>query len=389
MSFSSNLRFFFTYLLIFVFVSSWVVTVFWTDLIFKAKITKIESLWQNIFLDDKNLKSTYIFYTSYHDLSSYNLKSFCSISSKFSWKNWNKYAFKITYLDECFYWLTYLQSSDKSILSDSKISLKIFNKSKLFDFFVDRNNKSLNKINSNIENNIVNLKNNLAKNWWNSFLIDLQIKRRLLELKYQKNFLNSIIKSRKEKYISPVDGYDVSTKINEIPNADRPYRKEYTDWIHHWWDIMTPFWTPVIALSYWKIIRIVDGFVYSDLNKIKRNWKLTLEDQLNNLDILRWNQVWLKTSSWDVVFYSHLSEISEDIKVWDMVNKSSYLWKIWNSWVPEKNYDKFHLHFAIQKNPYLKNKIWKYSFMDYMKWDWYFKWKSLEYTKENTKNIFK
>lgn len=385
MNFSSNLRLFLTYFIVFITITSWVVTVFWTDLVFKAKIKKIETLGKNIFLDDKKLSSTYIFYTSLNDISKYELKSSCKISSKFSWKTWDKYSFKITYLDNCFYGLTYLESPDSTVLRDSKIKLKVFNRSKLFDFYVDRNNSSLNSIKSNIESNILKLK---KQNFQNS-LLNLQIKRRILELEYHKNFLDEIFTSRNQKYISPVENYRISNEKNKIPNAWRPYREHYTDWIHHWWDIMAPLWTNVIALDDWKIIRIVKDFSYNDLNKINRKTNLSLEDELNNLDILRWNQVWLKTSSWDVVFYSHLSEIKKNLKVWDIVNKSSFLWKIWNSWIPDRNYTKFHLHFSIQKNPYLKNKVWKYTFTDYMKWDWYFKWKSLKYVMENGKNVFK
>ena len=385
MNFSLNIRLFFTYFIIFITVISWVVTVFWTNLVFKAKISKIEIIGKNIFLDDKKLANTYIIYTSLNDLSKYKLKSSCPIYSKFSGWNWDKYFFKITYLDNCFYGLTYLQAPDSTILRDSKIKLKVFNKSKLFDLFVDRNNQFLIGIKNNIDNNILKLKKH---NWVNN-LLNLQINRRILELEYQKNFLIKIITSRNGKYINPVENYSISKQKNRIPNAGRPYRKHYTDWIHHGWDIMAPFWTPVVALDDWKIIRIVDKFIYNDLDKLKISNNLNLEDELNNLDILRWNQIWLKTSKWDVVFYSHLSEIREDLKVWDIVSKSTFLWKIWNSWVPDKNYNKFHLHFPIQKNPYLKNKIWKYSFMDYMKWDWYFKWKSLKYVAENGNSIFK
>jgi murein DD-endopeptidase MepM/ murein hydrolase activator NlpD len=385
MPLSHKLRLFFTYFITLITISFWVVTVFWTDLIFDAKISKIQILGKNIFLDGKSLSSTYIFYTSKIDLSKYKLKSSCNISSKLSWKIWEVYSFKITYLNECFYWLTYLQTPNKTILKDSRVKLKVFSKARLFDLFVDRNDKSLLNIKSNIENNILKF----SKQEVEDNLLKLQINRKISELKYQKSFLEEIINSRKQKYISPVLWYNISKNKSKIPNARRPYRKNYTDWIHHWWDISAPLWTPTVALDNWKIIRIVSDFVYKDLDKLKKTANLTFEDKLNNLDILRWNQVWLKTSSWDVVFYSHLDEVSYNLRVWDLVKKSTILWKVWNSWVPDRNYKHFHLHFAIQKNPYLRNKVWKYTFMDYMKWDWYFKWKSLEYVAENGNDIFK
>ena len=77
-----------------------------------------------------------------------------------------------------------------------------------------------------------------------------------------------------------------------------------------------------------------------------------------------------------MVFYSHLSKIADGIKVWDIVSQRQILWNVWKSWVPDRNYTDYHLHFAVQKNPYNLKQAWKYSFDDYMKWDWYFKWES-------------
>ena len=235
----------------------------------------------------------------------------------------------------------------------------------------------------NIKNNISKLKSQNLKDK----LLNLQVDRRILELEYQKSFLDEIITSRKEKYIIPVEWYKLPTKKSKIPNTWRPYRHLYTDWIHHSWDIDTPFDEEVIALDDWKIVRIVNNWEWSDFSKLKYN-NLSYENKLNNLDILRWNQLWLKTSKWDVVFYSHLNKIY-DINEWDLVKKWQKLWTIWISWVPDKNYKDYHLDFSIQKNPYLKDKVWKYTFMDYMKWDWYFKWKSLKYILDNQNSIFK
>jgi hypothetical protein len=122
------------------------------------------------------------------------------------------------------------------------------------------------------------------------------------------------------------------------------------------------------------------------LNKIKRT-NLTFDQKTINLDILRWNQVWLQTARWDVVFYAHLRNIPKNLKVGQIVEPWTIFGEIWISWVPDRHYKDYHLHFAIMKNPFDNKK--KHSFLDYMKWDWYFKWKSLEYVLENQKNIFK
>ena len=383
MNFSSNLRLFITYFFILVAVTSWVVTVFWTDLVFEAKIKETEVLSNNIFLDDKDLSSTYIFYTSPIDLSNYSLKSSCNISSKYSWNIWDKYTFKITYLDDCFYWLTHLQNPEGVILKSSKLKLNVYNRSKLFDFYVDRDYNSLNKIKSNIDSNILKLeKQNLEYSF-----IKVQSKRKIHELEYHKRFLENILISRNQKYLVPVYWYKLPTKSSKVPNALRPYRQLYTDWIHHSWDIDTPLWEEVISLDYGKIVRIVNDWQWSDFSKLKYT-DLSYDDKINNLDILRWNQIWLKTSKWDVVFYGHMKDVY-DFKEWQIIDRWQKLWTIWISWVPDKNYKDYHLDFSIQKNPYSKDKVWKYSFMDYMKWDWYFKGESLDYILENQYNIFK
>jgi len=383
MNFSSNIRLLLTYIIILITVTSGVVTVFWTDLVFSSKINKVEKLSDNIFLGDRKLQSNYVLYTSDSDLAKYNIRSSCNIISKFVSNKENKYLFKITYLDECLYWTTYLETSDNIILKGSKLKLNIWSKSKLFDFFVDRDDESLKNIGKNIEKNISKL------NWndINNSFLNLKNKRKISELKFQKEFLNQIMESRKEKYLVPVLGYKLPTKTNKIPNTWRPYRKNYTDWIHHSWDIDTSFWKEVISLDYWKIVRVVNNWKWSDFSKLKYT-NLSYEDKINNLDILRGNQIWLKTSKWDVVFYWHLNKVYENMREWELVYKWQKLWTIGISGVPDKNYKDYHLDFSVQKNPYTKNKAWKYSFMDYMKWDWYFKWKSLKYVLENQNNIF-
>lgn len=72
------------------------------------------------------------------------------------------------------------------------------------------------------------------------------------------------------KYISPVAGYHLPTKDNIIPGAGRPYRKDTTDGIHHGWDIMAPFGTPVRALSKGKIIRIVNDWSWAKFDTLKK-----------------------------------------------------------------------------------------------------------------------
>jgi hypothetical protein len=151
---------------------------------------------------------------------------------------------------------------------------------------------------------------------------------------------------------------------------------------------MAPRWTMTSAIDDWMIIRVVRDFSYEDISKIEKNWIITEIQKLRNLDILRWNQVWLKTSKWDVMFYSHLWEIPKNIKEWVFVSVWQDIWTIDKTWVPDKNYTNFHLHFPIQKNPYIIEKAWKYSWEDYMAWDWYLKWLSPDDIIIKQKDIF-
>jgi len=77
-------------------------------------------------------------------------------------------------------------------------------------------------------------------------------------------------------------------------------------------------------------------------------------------------------------FFSHIDKVFDYIEKWKYVTKWLPIGTIWISWVPQKDYKDYHLHFAIQKNPFKLSKSWKYTEMDIMKWDWYFKNNSRE-----------
>ena len=208
------------------------------------------------------------------------------------------------------------------------------------------------------------------------------------ELVYKRDILKNIIEKRRDKYLVPVRWYWLSDSHIKLPNASRGYRKDYTDWIHHGWDIDAPLDSQVISLDDWIIVRVVKEYAWEDLWKIKHSHNLSEDDKLNNLDILRWNQVWLKTAKWDVVFYSHLDNIYSNIKEGEMIKSWTPIWTIWITWIPDKSYTDYHLHFAVHKNPYNINMAWKYSFDDYMRWDWYFKWESASHILDHQHSVF-
>ena len=189
---------------------------------------------------------------------------------------------------------------------------------------------------------------------------------------YKYLFLNDIKQKRYNlKYSSPVKYRSIPIKKNIIPNAWRPYRAKYTHWIHQWWDIFSSRWTPVVALADWLIVRVKNDFKWEDFDRIL--WKdLTDDDRLKNLDIYRWNQVWLKTVDWNITFYAHLSWAIE-VNKWQMVKRWDILWYVDRSWVPDKEYKDFHLHFEIQLNDRKSSSPTQAAIM---KWPYFWKWLS-------------
>ncbi|MCD5385396.1 M23 family metallopeptidase, partial [Candidatus Gracilibacteria bacterium] len=214
----------------------------------------------------------------------------------------------------------------------------------------------------------------------------LRNNRLLKEAIYNLNLINNIIEKRSEKYLVPLSGHKISRELSKIPNAGRPYRADYTDGIHRGWDVDGKFGEEILAIDDGIIIRVVSDFKFSDLDKIKRGENLSDYDKLKNLDILRGNQVWLKTMKGDVIFFSHLDEIFTNIKVGTVVRKGQPIGTIGITGIPDKNYKDFHVHFAIQVNP--RTKIGEYDIDDYLNWDWLFKGKSVEYILKNIDNIF-
>jgi murein DD-endopeptidase MepM/ murein hydrolase activator NlpD len=170
------------------------------------------------------------------------------------------------------------------------------------------------------------------------------------------------------RYLSPVAGYELPYKDKLIPGAGRPYRRDTTDGIHHGWDILAPFGTPVQTLAKGKVIRVINDWTWGDFKKLKKG-NLTRDDELMNLNIFRGNQIWLQTMDGNVTFYSHLSKISPDITVGSEVNAGTYLGNIGISGVPDKNYKDIHLHFEVQQNPFqegMKNP----TYLDIMRWNY-------------------
>lgn len=217
----------------------------------------------------------------------------------------------------------------------------------------------------------------------------IKIERKIKEINYIKWIIEHILLKREENYVMPVLWKTISDHPSRVPNARRPYRDSITDGIHHWWDIYWPLWEDTISIDDGLIVRVIRDFEYSDLSKLNKSSNLSDLEKAKNLDIYRWNQVWIKTMKWDIVIYSHLTEVSWNIREWELITKWDFVGTTWITWVPDKNYKDYHLHFTIHKNPFDSGKVWEYTINDYLLWDWYYKWKTISYVLENQNKIFK
>lgn len=371
--------------------------IFWYSLVL-ADLTKsplklelIFKSWNNIFLDSKDLNFVIVSYSSNTDISAYRLHTVCNSETTLLSKKNNQFTFKLRFLNK-------LCSNNNIVLKDNKwnfipwslIKLRLIKNSDLYSTLLDYSDLELKNIYNEFQNGVKKymIFSNYEETKFKDTFSFLKKSRIYKEYLYNSKIILNIITSRQDKYISPVKNYKFSSSHSKLPNASRWYRESYTDWIHHWWDINAPYWTDVIALDHWLVVRVVDNFKASELSNIKRGKWLTYLEELNNLDILRWNQVWIKTMKWEVVFYSHLSNIWLNIEEWSIISKWEILWQIWISWVPGNNYKDYHLHFAIHENPYIKSKAWKYSYNEYMAWDWKFKWEKANYVLKNNPLVF-
>lgn len=101
--------------------------------------------------------------------------------------------------------------------------------------------------------------------------------------------------------------------------ASYTYWWDVGNWWHSWVDIATAKWTPVRAMTDWKVVKAKT-----------LTW--------------RWNTVKVEHKiNWRTIYsnYSHMSLIS--VKEWDIVKAWDKLWEVWSTWNSTWN----HLHFQI------------------------------------------
>ena len=356
-------------------VLSWAGLVYGAYINFSKHIEFVASSSKTIVSDSSNLNSVILVFSSNSNIKNSTIHSNCNTKTQYITSDNALYFFKFTLLDQSCVNPYFSLKNWEEIFINTNFSLNIQKKSDLFSLIIDYPTKKIIQAQKVIEWKIKTYSKykKLKETQWTNFISLLKKQRIFNELVYKQRTIKSILEKRWEKYSLPVKWYKIATGLNVIPNADRHYRKAYTDGIHHGWDIMAPVWTPVSAIDDGIIIRVVSDFEYADIANIKKWEWLTHSDKLRNLDILRGNQIWLKTTKWDVIFYSHLTDIYDNIVEWSIIPKWSKIGTIGKTWVPDKNYTNYHLHFPIQKNPYTPKKAWKYSLEDIMDWDWYLK----------------
>jgi len=349
----------------------------------------VYKLSNNIYPNSDTLNKSLFVYKSSSDLSNAYFQSACKTATKFIIKKDDLYLFELSVLDKnCSNNIFFLKSS-LGILNETEVNL--ISDSKIYTLLLDYSSKELKNISNSATKKsdwlkiFTTYKNNLLNDKYN-----FSNKKRIYEeLVYKWEIVKIILEKRELKYSNPVPWYKLPTKkLSKIPNALRPYRASTTDWIHHSWDIDAPFWTKVVALDKGIVIRLVKNWDKTDFSNL-RKWKnLSNEDKMRNLDLLRWNQVWIKTMKWEVVMYAHLDKIVDSLKEWTMINKWDYVWNIWITWVPDDWYTDYHLDVSITENPYNLWKIWSYDLVDYMSWSWKFKWKSADYIFGHQNDVF-
>ena len=352
----------------------------WDTTSSQVQASFLSDLWRTVYLDDERLRSLIVVFSSESNLANYDIHSSCNTTSQHKFSYRNLHFFYLTYLEDTCDNPTIALKNNNAIISRSLGSLNFSTKSQELSVLLDYSDARLSSLDAELARRLrpVGIFRNYRQDLVLETLPDHFKKYQALELQYKRSLIFYIQNGRTQKYISPVPWFHITRQANKIPNAGRPYRAGYTDGIHHGWDIDAPLGTPVVALDDGIIIRITDGFTSEDFKRIVYGNTLSYETQLENLDILRGNQVWHKTLKWELIFYSHLQDVSDELEDGMFIEQWTYIGTVGITWVPVDDYDDYHLHFDVKIPPFTVWKEWTYTLMDYMKWPWSGKWQSQE-----------
>lgn len=349
-----------------------------------------DALTDSLFIGSSSLRSTTVTFTSNIDLRGASLYSSCDISSKLFSQQLNQYIFALRYNDAtCSSDVISVVDVQGNLIAGSQTKLNVYSNFDLYNTFTDYSSSDLKKILWSINSKIKKTEIFTNKeNQDSASKFDFYAKKvRHYQYLYNADIIEDILAYREHKYIVPVKWKNLSNKESHLPNALRLYRSSYTDGIHHGWDVPGEKWEQTIALDQGIITRVVDNFTQANFDTIVYGDNLSNQQKLENLDVLRWNQVWLKTMKGDYVFYSHLGDVF--VEVWDIVFAGDPIGTIDVTGVPGDDYHDYHLHFPIHPNPYNSQRVGSYEYSEIMWWPWYFKGKSIPYVREHQSDVFK
>lgn len=367
------------------FVSGWY-------LVFNPEVRFVTSAGDTVYLEEDTEAKTVLVYSSNFNISQATINSLCDVKSSFLDSYKNLYFFEVDYANDldCDNGNVVLQLWEE-IYGNTIHKLDVTKGSIVFGKYLDYSDSQLQDVLDQLQYDLDT--NAIFKNYNN-----IDIAKNFKYYKGKNHYNNAqlhvdlitlILEGRKEKYVTPVIGRQFWTLATKLPNSGRPYRETYTDGIHHGFDIDGAYRDTVVALDTGIVVRVVNGFDNnSDFSRIVYGNNISDDQKLKNLDILRGNQVWIKTLKWDVAFYSHLDSIGDDIVEGSLVKKWQITAYTWVSWVPEDGYDDYHLHFAVMQNPYNILKAGSYDFGEYMSWDWLGKWMNNTQLIQLTKDTF-
>lgn len=369
---------------------------FWYTMVYSSfyKNLDIKYAWvsgKSMYLWSKELSKTIVVFDAKEDISDYTIHSLCQSKTEFLYTMASKNFFSFQINDgDCKNEYFYLQDAEGNILSNTRFRLYIISDFDLYNKFSDYTDMLLSQASEKLVTQAKKLKLFASIDENNPNFEYVQKLRVYDESLYQNQKIEEILLKRQNKYKIPVEWYSLpdGKNISKFPNWGRPYRANYTNAVHEGWDIDAPNNTPVISIDDGIVLKVVRDFSFGDLKKIQKKESLSAQDKLINLDILRGNQVWIKTMKGDVIFYAHLSSVDPEIEVWKKVERGQYIWNTGITWVPDEDYKDYHLHFELRKNPYSKAKAGKNTELDYMWWDRYFKWETLKNILEKQYKIF-
>lgn len=146
------------------------------------------------------------------------------------------------------------------------------------------------------------------------------------------NDSNKILKEVFEPINKSIDRINKKPFWIKISKNNSPIENERFEWYHTWVDFEIFKWEENIDIKIYSIC----------------NWKIIYKNYVN------WYwwviiQSCIIDSNEVTILYWHLNIDSITLKIWDNMNKKSYIWILWKWKSKETDYERKHLHLWIHK----------------------------------------